>query len=247
MKSRNNTLKRFAHSGKRPRVGKNTIKLLGRDICRGYYPEGAHMPSENDLCDKYKVSRTVIREALNVVESKGLVSRRSRSGTTVNRHTKWSILDESVIEWLENTEQAEKILPSILEARRVIEPAAAKMAAERANFKDLSFLEESWDLMSNSAHDLNLFNAADLKFHYYLISSSNNRVFQQLASSFKAAIQHSIEATSKFSENLEAAIYLHGELLNALRIKNPDLSENVMLKILDMAEHDIETASKGWR
>jgi len=164
----------------------------------------------------------------------------------VNPHTKWSILDENVIEWLENTEHAKKIIPSILEARRVVEPAAARMAAERASIKDLSFLEESWDLMSNSAHDLNLFNEADLKFHYYLISSSNNRVFQQLASSFKAAIKYTIEETSKISENLEGAIYLHGELLNALRIKNPDLSENVMLKILDMVEQDIETASKGW-
>ena len=239
MESKNSTT-----SEKRPRVGKATIKSLGHDICRGYYPEGLLMPSENELCDKYNVSRTVIREALNVVEAKGLVSRRSRSGTKVNLHSEWSILDQNVIEWLKNTIYAEKILPSILEARRVIEPAAAKMAAERANFKDLAFLEESWDLMSNSSHDLNLFNAADLQFHYCLISSSNNRVFQQLASSFKAAIRYAIEATSQASEDLDAAILLHGELLNALRVKNTVLAEHVMLKILDMAEHDSEAASE---
>ena len=68
---------------RRPRVRRNVTAAIAEDICANRYAAGTLPPRENDLCDLHGVSRTVIRESLKVLESKGLVRGRPRIGTTV--------------------------------------------------------------------------------------------------------------------------------------------------------------------
>ena len=229
---------------KRPRVGRSMVNTLGQDICTGVFPERLPMPNESELCERYSVSRTVIRETLNVVESKGLVSRKSRSGTKVNPQSDWCILDEKVIEWLGPLIYETNILKSVLEARCVIEPAAARMAAERANLQQIADLENSLKAMSQAKNNLRQFNKADLDFHYILLSASHNRVFQELASSFQAAIKCEIEVTSMVADSFDEAITLHATLVEALRVRNSDMAHTAMLQILELAAHDLAVVSR---
>jgi len=230
---------------KRPRVGRSLINILGHDICTGIFPECLPMPNESELCERYNVSRTVIRESLNVVESKGLVSRKSRSGTKVNPQSDWCILDEKVIEWLGPLIHETNILKSVLEARCVIEPIAARMAAERASLQQIADLENSLKAMSQAKNNLRQFNEADLNFHYIILSASQNRVFQQLASSFQAAIRCEIEATSLVTESFDEAITLHATLVESLRVRNGDMAHTAMLQILELAARDLAIVSRS--
>src|SRR5688500_13588792 len=66
-------------------------------IVRGQYPPGSSMPSEPALCESYSVSRTVVREAVKMLQEKGLVQVRRGSGTTVNPPVMWNMLDELVL------------------------------------------------------------------------------------------------------------------------------------------------------
>ncbi|MGO7465217.1 FadR/GntR family transcriptional regulator, partial [Rhizobium ruizarguesonis] len=69
---------------RRPRVRRNVTAAIAQDICAYRYPAGSPLPRENDLCELYGVSRTVIRESLKVLESKCLVRGKPRIGTTVS-------------------------------------------------------------------------------------------------------------------------------------------------------------------
>ena len=74
-----------------------TAKLVGR-IVRGDHPSGTSLPPEPVLCEIFSVSRTVIREAMKVLQEKGLVQVRQGAGTLVTPSSMWNVLDELVLE-----------------------------------------------------------------------------------------------------------------------------------------------------
>src|ERR671914_2399761 len=58
-------------------------QILVEEIETGHYESGDKLPSEHDLCQAFKVSRTVVRQALNELEMEGLLRRRKGRGTFV--------------------------------------------------------------------------------------------------------------------------------------------------------------------
>src|SRR3954447_17782349 len=79
----------------------NLASALAEDlvarIVSGQYPSGTVMPSEQALCESFSVSRTVVREAVKMLQEKGLVRVRRGSGTTVTPAVQWNMLDEFVL------------------------------------------------------------------------------------------------------------------------------------------------------
>src|SRR5690348_2110039 len=73
-----------------------TAELVDR-IVRGVHSPGAPLPTEPELCDTFSVSRSVVREAVKILEEKGLVQVRQGSGTVVTPPTRWNMLDELVL------------------------------------------------------------------------------------------------------------------------------------------------------
>lgn len=228
---------------KRPRVGKSVVNTLGSDICNGFFGDSEILPNESDLCIQYGVSRTVIRETLNVVESKGLIKRKSRVGTRICPQDDWNILDEQVLNWLGAAIFKTNILESVLEARRLIEPFAAELAAERASIHEIAALETAWQAMADAGHDVELFSKADMQFHKLLLKASHNRVFQQLEYSFQAAIRHSIQTTAKVADSLDDAVETHFALVEALRMRDKQAAKLAVDKMLDLSARDIAKAS----
>src|SRR5690242_14502058 len=73
-----------------------TAELVGR-IVRGVHPPGRPLPPEPALCETFSVSRTVVREAVKLLQEKGLVQVRQGSGTVVTPSGTWDMLDELVL------------------------------------------------------------------------------------------------------------------------------------------------------
>ena len=84
---------------RRPRVRREVVAHLARRILSGEFQPTASLPKEPELCQEYGVSRTVIREATKVLESKGLISIRSRLGTQVQHQSEWNMLDPDLLAW----------------------------------------------------------------------------------------------------------------------------------------------------
>ncbi|MEZ2128473.1 MULTISPECIES: FadR/GntR family transcriptional regulator [unclassified Sinorhizobium] len=232
-------------AGRRPRVRGNVMAAIARDICSKRYPPGSPLPRENDLCELYGVSRTVIRESLKVLESKGLVRGRPRIGTTVCEQDDWNILDQDVLEWMGPYISSFDLLGCILEARRTFEPAAAEYAAERATAQEIADLDNAWRRMRDSAGDPESFTEADVMFHSVLLSASHNQIFRRLATIIHAALQYALHASNIAAENRDDAILLHGELVEALRLRDRERARICANRMLDLAARDLAAASKA--
>src|SRR4051794_14677016 len=109
-----------------------TAELVER-IVRGVHPSGTPLPAEPALCDAFSVSRTVIREAVKILQEKGLVQVRQGSGTIVTPPTRWDMLDELVLAATIAEDESLAILDDLVVTRRVLESDMANFAARLAD------------------------------------------------------------------------------------------------------------------
>lgn len=224
---------------RRPRVRHNVTAAIGADICGGRFPPGSTLPRESDLCETYSVSRTVIRESLKVLETKGLVRGRPRVGTLVCARSEWNVLDAQILEWMGPDVLSAELLTSILEARRTVEPAAAFLAASRATAQEIADLERACDEMSDAEGNLEAFTAADTRFHETLLKASHNQVFHQLSSIIHAALSYALHASNQAADKRDEALGVHRDLVDALRLRDGGRAEACSRRILDLAARDL--------
>lgn len=229
---------------RRPRVQKNVTRTIATDIFADVFPAGAFLATENELCLRYGVSRTVIRESLKILESKGLVRGRSRVGTVVCAKEEWNILDQQVLEWIGPRIFELDLLSCVLDARRAIEPFAAEFAAERATAQEVGEIERAWEMMRDAEGDLEAFTQADVAFHAALLKASHNQVFMQLASIIRAALEFSLHASNEVVERRDEAVEVHRQLVEALRMRDKAAARDCSNRMLNVAARDIAIAAQ---
>lgn len=228
----------------RPRVQKNVTAAMATDILNGRYPQGTMLPRENDLCEEYGVSRTVIRESIKTLESKGLVRGKPRIGTVVCEQDDWNLLDQQVLDWLGPRIADLDLLLCILEARRAIEPVAAELATERASAKDIVALELAWQQMHDAEGDIAAFTQGDVDFHIALLRASHNQVFRQLCGIIEAALRYTLYTSNDAVSSRQEAISEHWELIEAIRVRDKTRAHASSHKMLNLAARDLGMLNK---
>ncbi|MFP5076419.1 FadR/GntR family transcriptional regulator [Rhizobium sp. YIM 134829] len=229
---------------RRPRVQKNVTRAIASDIFAEVFAVGAFLPTEAELCLRYGVSRTVIRESLKILESKGLVRGRSRVGTVVCGKEEWNILDGQVLDWIGPRIFELDLLGCVLDARRAMEPFAAEFAAERATMQEVAEIERAWEWMRDAEGDLEAFTKADVAFHAALLKASHNQVFLQLVNIIQAALEFSLHASNEAADARGEAVELHRQLVEALRMRDKAAARRCVDRMLDVAARDLAIAVK---
>lgn len=225
---------------RRPRVLPDVVRTLATDILSGRIEPGAALPREPDLSAEYGVSRTVIREALKTLAAKGLVSIRSRVGTIVNDSDEWNIIDPQVLDWYGPDALDQRMQMAILETRMAIEPLIAELAAERATLLEIANLETAWRGMADAGADVAAFIRADIEFHQILYRTSHNPVFRQIGNMIDAALRSTLKATAIHSLDHRAeAVRVHGDLVEALRLRDPAAALGATHAMLRLARRDL--------
>ena len=130
------------------------VQKLGSSIVRGELPAGKPLPIEAELGKKFGASRTVMREAVKILSTKGLIGQRPRVGTYVHPEEKWDLLDAEVLKWILDRHFSHKLVREFLEVRIGIEPAAAALAAANATDADKELLKQKLEKMkaANEGH-----------------------------------------------------------------------------------------------
>ncbi len=72
---------------------------LGQEIVAGLYPAGSLLPNAQEMCARFSVSRTALREAYSILSAKGLIVARPKIGTRVRPKAEWNLLDPEVLAW----------------------------------------------------------------------------------------------------------------------------------------------------
>lgn len=142
-------------------------------IIDGELSEGELLPPENKLCEIFGVSRSILREAIRVLATKGLVEVRSGYGTLA-RAPKDEIPEEALSNYLKANSIS---LLQPMEIRIPIEIEAAKLAAERREEQHITMIEEALQIMRSPAKTLEMYVRADDDFHEIIVTATHNPIF----------------------------------------------------------------------
>lgn len=157
------------------------LDLLGLAIGAGDLASGSVVRIE-ELEERYGVSRSVVREAIRVLASMGMVASRRRVGVQVLAPSEWNLYDPQVIRWRLASPGRIAQLRSLTELRTAIEPEAARLAAIRAPLANASELMglagKLW--AAGQANDAEGFLVLDIEFHRLVLASSGNEMFAKL-------------------------------------------------------------------
>jgi DNA-binding FadR family transcriptional regulator len=173
----------------------------------------------------------------------GLVASRRRIGITIQPRDRWNVFDPRIIRWrLDEGDRAAQ-LPSLSELRRGFEPAAAALAAERADADQCRLLATAVSdmVLHGRAGELEPYLTADKLLHRTLLEVSRNKMFRALAGVVMEVLagrtHHEMMPDSPNPE----AIALHDEVARAVRVGDPVAAERAMLAIIDEAATAVRT------
>jgi len=219
----------------------NTVDHLGEAIVAGRYAPGASIPPEPLLCEELGVSRTVVREAVKSLIAKGLVTSGPKVGTRVLTSEHWNWFDPDVIVWQSKSGLTPEFLRDLQDLRRVVEPAAVRMAAERATPEDIADIEAAYEGMRRAVEQGGDYVTHDLRFHQGLLRASRNRMLVQMSKALGALLRTSFEISTSRKDGPKNSLPLHRAVLDAVIAHNPSRAEKAIVVLIDGAREDIET------
>jgi DNA-binding FadR family transcriptional regulator len=189
-------------------------RILGQ-IVLGESRVGDRLPSENQLCADYGVSRAVVREALARLHADGVTVTRKGAGTYVQKQPGREFLRLSPIGGIAD-------LMRCFEFRIALEGEAASLAAQRRRDDDLKAISEAFDELNeiNAAGELGI--QEDIRFHAAIAAASRNQIFIQTLQALHIHIWNGMNITRHISltrnkDRLSLVQEEHSRVLSAIR------------------------------
>ncbi|MGV9937388.1 FadR/GntR family transcriptional regulator [Streptomyces olivaceoviridis] len=221
------------------------VDELGRRVVGGVWEPGNPLPVEDALAAEIGVSRGVVREAVKALVAKGMLHVRPRTGTRVLPPEHWNHLDRDVLRW-KQAEDAAALLRDTGELRRIVEPEAARLAADRAGPDDVRVLYDSLAAMEAAAAEPGRrgYVEADIAFHRALLDASGNRLLGSLGRAVGIALEHSFLISTQTPGAVEASLPGHRAVVEAVEARDPAAAAAAVLAIIEAADREI-TQSPG--
>ncbi|HEY9263631.1 MAG TPA: FCD domain-containing protein [Mycobacterium sp.] len=222
-----------------PQVGalhSSLLTALGTAIVSGEYPAGQVITLEG-VSAQHGMSRSVAREAIRVLESMGMVASRRRVGITIQPAHQWNVFDPRLIRWrLESGDRAGLLL-SLSELRKGFEPAAAALAARRADPQHCRTMAAAVSdmVVHGRSGNLEAYLLADKIFHRTLLEASGNEMFRALNGVVAEVLSGRTHHGMMPATPNPVAIELHDEVARAIRLRDEAGAERAMRAIIDEA------------
>jgi len=201
------------------------------------FPLGAHLPTEDELAEQFRVSRIVVREAMKILEDRGVVEVRAGRGTIVVP-AKSDRVKSSLYRLIRSsgTPMLQEML-QLLELRGVLEESAAALAAVRATETDLAEAETALKSMREGTV-AEVVHTADLQFHIAIARASGNRFFEIVLAPLTEVFLKQIQLTDKLNRGLKH----HAEILEAIQLHDPVAARLAVRRLLNFTQKDIRKA-----
>ena len=211
------------------------VHELGGAIVQGKYHPADGLPSEAEICETYKISRTATREAVKMLAAKGLIISRPRQGISIQGKEHWNLFDPEVLSWMLAGLPSLTMLKDFLQLRLAIEPQAASLAAQIQQREKIEDIEYALSRMKNAEQGLDDGLTADIEFHVSILLASGNPFIIQLRSFIETALRVSIRFTNKFKGVAAANYHEHDALYQAILAGNPQQAHAQSHKLLSEA------------
>lgn len=209
-------------------------QLKGAILSRQLRP-GDRLPPESDLAARFGVSRPVLREALKVLAANNLItSSRGREGGTFVVHPGTETAARSLAETLQMMLDLDRInLAEIVEARRTVEVACARIAAQRRTAEDLEAMRQALERASADDTSAEEWLDLDVVFHKAEAAAGHNRVLALPLAAMHAVVQPRLNRLIYHLLDRPAVVAQHRAIYEAIRDRDSDRAEQMVLRHLD--------------
>ncbi|MDO6412840.1 FadR/GntR family transcriptional regulator [Sphingomonas sp. BIUV-7] len=215
---------------------------LGRAILGGEYAPGERLEGEVAFSESLDVSRTAYREAIQVLVAKGLVESKPKAGTRVLPRNRWNLLDPEVLAWAFSGRPHMDFVRNLFELRSIIEPAAARLAAERRDRTDLKALRDALTGMRQHSLATEAGRAADRDFHDAILQATRNDALVALSASIGAAVSWTTIFKQRGEPLPRNAIPDHVRVYDAIAAGEPEAAAEAMRALVALALEDTRSA-----
>jgi DNA-binding FadR family transcriptional regulator len=211
------------------RLGTALVQQLVEDIVGGEFPSGSLLPPEGDLCERFDVSRTVVRESVKVIQEKGLVQTLQGTGTRVTEQRSWNLLDDVVLASLIKQDESMAILDELIIVRAALEREMAGAAARTATATDRERLQAAMDTMRTNTHSVALFAEADVAFHDVVMEISGNRLGLAVVTSIHDRARANVRYHGSYTPELvEITLAEHQRITDAVLTGDDQAADQAM-------------------
>ena len=204
---------------KRKKLADSVIEDIQRRIENGQLKEGDKLPNQHELAAQLGVSRTVLREALQMLTILGIVEQRPKSGTVIRASAPTFYIDKLIPPFMFNA----GTISELIEARRFIEVGAAELAAERATDEDIRQMDELVKDMVELIEqgDIDVYTEKNVAFHFLIAKASQNRFLPHALATIRRFMeQWMLESVRVMPGLLERSIKSHRAIYQAIRDRN---------------------------
>lgn len=217
-----------------PKSSQRLAHVLAQPILSGEVRQGDRLPNEQEMMALYGAGRPTVREALRLLETRGLIVLKTGpgGGPIVRRPPKGSLSEAlSLVLQIEGASFAD-----VSDARGALEPMIARRAAERITDAQLKELDETIREMRASPGSQDVFAAQNQRFHLLVAEAAQSVVLDVFVSTLKT-IADGVRVGVQYSPRKQAAIAdAHEAITDALRARDPDRAEQAMRDHLAEAE-----------
>jgi len=202
---------------------------------------GDLLPSEADLARDLEVSRTTVREALRILELGGLIQTRQGKGSTVTLPNT-QFLQEALAK-LVNDQGSE--FEYLMQAREILEPAAARMAAMEATPEQVNCIKERFSRARKKVEEGSYSVEDSIAFHHEIMNAIGNTLLSSLTKMVISLIERSTHLTFNIPSRPRDSLLEHERILKAIINRDPLEAEHAMQGHLMKVKENLRKVLEG--
>ena len=186
---------------------------------------GDALPPERELGNQFGVSRTVIREAVRGLQARGLLEVKSGSGVRIV-----AVDAETVGESMRHFVKGSMMdYTKVDEVRRVLEVAAAGLAAQRATAEDIAIMDDTIERFENECSDLEASVQIDIEFHRAIGAATHNELFLMLHDSIgQMLVEVRRRNLSRGRAERRLVVKMHQRIRDGIAAHDPEAAQQAM-------------------
>jgi GntR family transcriptional repressor for pyruvate dehydrogenase complex len=211
------------------------VEQIESQILSGKLRNGDQLPNERELAQKFGVSRTAVREAVQTLREKGLVSSHQGRGTFITDNTARSMRHSLGFAMKIGAANGETDLTQV---REILEPEIAALAAKRANADDIAAMRQAILAMDTALDDADAFIEADLAFHLALARATHNALVPTLLDPIVDLLRENRKRIFQSTGAPKRGQLYHRRIIAAIAQRDSDAARQAMQSHLKQVRKD---------
>ncbi len=213
---------------RRNKVYEEVARQIERLILKKLHP-GDKLPSERELAETLRVSRSSIRDAIRGLELMGLVEPRQGAGTIVLEVSTESLVNP----FASALKRRQELVSELLDFRRMLEPPLAARAATHATPDDISEMEEILGRQEEKQRRGDAAIGEDTEFHYSVALASDNSVVLKVLDILMDLLRETRERSLQVEGRAQKSLAGHRRILAAIKRHDAEAAKSAMRRHIE--------------